>query len=82
MKQIKTIEEMTAGAFDLEVNKALSEGWELVRRYMNGENFIAEMEKNDITEAERCCANCKHCDKLAGMAPCHTCMDASNWEEE
>ena len=43
--------------------------------------LYAELEKNDITEAERCCDNCKHCDKLAGMAPCYDCEDASHWEE-
>ena len=82
MKQIKTIEEMTAGVFDLEVNKALSEGWKLVRRYVNGDYFIAELEQETITEAERSCENCKHFDKRPHERPCCDCEDASKWEED
>ena len=92
MKQIKTIEKVEAAEFDKAVNAALAEGWELVRRQVlepyNGHTcewyrtYYAEMEKNEITEAERCCDNCKHCDKSSYVEPCNTCEDASNWEEE
>lgn len=82
MKQIKTIEEMTAGVFDLEVNKALSEGWKLVRRYVNGEYFIAELEIEEITEDEKCCENCRYVNFSSDRNPCLSCRDASKWEAE
>ena len=81
MKQIKTIEEEKANRFDEAVNQALSEGWELVRRYRQDGEYIAELEKEEIAEDERCCANCKHCDLEDWQKPCRDCMDASGWEE-
>lgn len=81
MKQIKTIEEATAREFDEAVNQALREGWELIKRHIVCDLFIAELEKNEITEGERCCNNCKHCDKPPHVLPCKTCEDESNWEE-
>lgn len=93
MKQIKTIKNRLDNSenFDKEVNKALQEGWELTRREVLQPKaqseatraftmLYAELEKNDITEAERCCDNCKHCDKPAMAAPCYDCEDASHWE--
>lgn len=51
MLEIKTITEYTAGAFDKIVNKAIADGWELVRRecYITGSDrattFYAELER-------------------------------------
>ena len=51
MLEIKTITENTSFHFDHEVNKALSEGWELLRRecYITGSDrattFYAELER-------------------------------------
>ena len=51
MLEIKTITENTALRFDREVNRALSEGWELVRRdiFITGSDlattFYAELER-------------------------------------
>lgn len=82
MKQIKTVIDTNASFFDKEVNTALKEGWQLVRRYANGDYFVAELEREEITEAERECSNCKHCDKSSHSRPCCDCEDASKWEAE
>ena len=58
MKQIKTIMEQNPDRFDERVNKALTDGWYIVRRLANHGGFIAEMEKVVITEKERSCDNC------------------------
>ena len=60
MLEIKTITENTSLRFDREVNKALSEGWELTRRecYISGSDrattFYAEFERiiEDMEEDE------------------------------
>lgn len=78
MLQIKTIMEQNPETFDREVNKALAEGWRIVRRLANREGFIAEMEKVVITEKERTCDNCKHCDLPSVVGPCDTCEDVPN----
>lgn len=85
MKQIKTI--MTRidapGMFDQEVNEAIAEGWEMTKRYTIPSFFIAEMEGEIITEAERCCDNCRHSTTPGHMEPCASCNDnASNWEPQ
>lgn len=97
MKQIKTIKYRLDNAedFDKEVNVALAEGWTLTARKVllppsqpntsNYFNFMvyAELEKEIITDAERCCENCKHFDTSANMEPCLSCSDsASNWEPD
>lgn len=81
MKQIKTIENSLASSFDFEVNQALSEGWNLVRRYINGEYFIAELEQEIITEEERCCDNCRYNHTRGDREPCASCNEnADKWE--
>lgn len=83
MKQIKTIAEDNTQKFDDTVNLALQLGWELVRRYYTPDNyFVAELEKETITEAERCCENCAHFNNPGHVLPCKVCIDASHWEEE
>lgn len=95
MKQIKTIANRLSrsDAFDREVNKALEEGWMLVKRELvpavdlgsayQPVGLYAELEKHIIAENEKCCENCKHFDTSASMEPCLSCSDAaSNWEEE
>lgn len=81
MKQIKTIRKVHPEDFDQEVNDALSEGWTLVRRCVYPSYFIAELEREFISEAERSCDNCKYCDLPNTRKPCADCEDASHWEE-
>lgn len=85
MKQIKTIMEQNPDRFDERVNKALTDGWYIVRRLANHGGFIAEMEKVVITEKERSCDNCKYSDQPSVVEPCDTCQDLpqgypSKWE--
>jgi hypothetical protein len=83
MKQIKTIfVNLDPYAFDNRVNEALADGWELVGRKLIGDSFfLAELEKDIITEAERCCENCKHYDCSATSEPCSSCNeDDDKWE--
>ena len=96
MKQIKTIKNRldNAASFDKEVNAALAEGWQLTRRDVlqpkaQSENMqtytmlYAELEQEVITEAERCCENCKHYHKEPEDEPCIHCnKDADKWEAE
>ncbi len=95
MLQIKTIKHPFnhSTTFDEEVNIALAEGWRLIKREVIGPHPIkteafnvwimlyAELEKDVITEAERCCENCAYCDCDATLEPCVSCDDdASKWE--
>lgn len=95
MKQIKTIKYRldNAEGFDKEVNEALAEGWTLTARKVllppsqpNTSTYLnfmlyAELEKEIITDAERCCENCKHGDLSADIEPCINCSDNANlWE--
>lgn len=84
MLQIKTIYYHISEEFDKEVNAALAEGWKLTRRTFDNNGFLAEMEREVITEAERCCDNCAHNDKDPNREPCRSCVDgeiaSSNWE--
>lgn len=82
--------------FDRRVNEAIAEGWTLSKRSVvqeisptrMGGGFThlhvwlyAEMEKETITDAERCCENCKHGDLSADMEPCINCSDnCSHWD--
>lgn len=52
MKQIKTIYCRDAEHFDRTVNQALKEGWQLTRRAFDQFGFIAELEKEIVTEEE------------------------------
>ena len=78
MLQIKTIRAVYTDDFDLQVNGALQDGWTLVRR-LSGHDFIAELEKEVITEEERCCENCKHYDNEPNEAPCCDCNDGKKY---
>ena len=81
MKQIKTIKDSRASFFDEKVNKALQEGWALIRRYYNHDDFIAELETEVITEDEKCCENCAHYSNSPAKEPCLSCGDdADKWE--
>ena len=96
MKQIKTIVDRlnNANDFDIVVNAAIQGGWVLtVRKVLlpqsqpnNGSTFThimlyAELEKEIITDADRCCENCKHFDCPPDADPCNVCSDnCSHWE--
>lgn len=85
MIQIKTIHHRIDESvkFDDEINAALAEGWRLTKReFVTGYCVLyAELERELITEAERDCGNCKHCDNDADAEPCASCSStASNWE--
>lgn len=82
MKQIKTIRRADPEDFDREVNAALEDGWTLVRRSLSTIGFLAELEREIITEAEKCCENCEYCDYPNTRKPCADCDDdCSCWEE-
>lgn len=98
MKQIKTIKTRldNAAIFDKDVNAALADGWQLKKREVlipMAQNdrctvytmLYAELEKEVITEEERCCENCKHSDKDSNERPCCECNDGvkypTKWEE-
>lgn len=95
MLQIKTIKRPFnhMDSFDEEVNAALAEGWRLTKRAVIGPYQIetdafnvwimlyAELERYVITEAERCCENCRYCDCDSRLEPCINCNDnADKWE--
>ncbi len=82
MKQIKTIAEQNTQVFDDTVNLALEQGWGLVRRYYTPDNyFVAELEREIITEAERTCENCRYRDNDPRIEPCPNCSDdCDKWE--
>lgn len=89
MKQIKTILKGTdyLENFDAAVNKALAEGWTLTKREVlppfdyYHRTLYAELEREVVTEAERCCENCAHFGISAAAEPCASCSEeCSNWE--
>lgn len=94
MKQIKTIKNRLDNAdnFDAEVNAALADGWQLTKRevlmptsqdrvHYTYIMLYAELERDEITEAERCCENCAHFNKHSDEEPCLHCSDQANkWE--
>lgn len=88
MKQIKTIVGATATEFDNEVNAALADGWELMKRetlLIGTERWLlhcAEMEREIITEAEQACENCKHRNEPAVSSSCLGCDPETNWKWE
>ncbi len=85
MKQIKTIYEGSPEKFDEQVNAAIAEGWTLDKRGLNQYGFIAELEREIVTEEEQTCENCKHYNKPAGAEPCISCTPeegAWKWEAE
>lgn len=93
MLQIKTIKNRLDNeeAFDQAVNEALQDGWRLTRREVlqpmaQSEEYTytmlyAELAKVVITEAEKTCDNCKHCDAHPETEPCANCSeDCDKWE--
>lgn len=81
MLQIKTICDKDAKKYDEEVNAALREGWYMARRGMSPDGFFAELEREEITEAEQCCENCKHYAVAEYTQPCCDCSEeADKWE--
>lgn len=84
-KQIKTVMSTSPYNFDQQVNADLQDGWELVKHMTiptGGELcHYALLERYEMEEADKCCDNCKHCDKPVHMDPCCDCDDASHWEE-
>ena len=83
MKQIRTIKTRIEAPeeFDKTVNEAIAEGWELTKRYTIPSFFIAEMEGEVITDAERCCENCRYFNTHSNQEPCVSCDgNASKWE--
>lgn len=91
MLQIKTIADSLDNVwnFDDEVNAALAEGWKLTKRTMMMPQahatgtythpvLYAELERDVITEADRVCENCKHCDLDPNAEPCRNCNDGPN----
>lgn len=87
MKQIKTIHHRIDESvkFDEEINAAITEGWQLTKReFVPGYCMLyAELEREVITEAERCCENCAHFDCAPSKEPCCSCEDGeiapTNW---
>ena len=86
MKQILTIRRMSPEDFDEEVNIALADGWELVKRetLLIGKELsvlhIAELEK-ETPEEENTCKNCRFRHNDPADPPCDTCdEDADKWE--
>ena len=82
MLQIKTIKRKGPDTFDEAVNEALADGWTLSRRLTGPEDFVAELEKEVITEAEKCCENCKHFTRSGDLEPCVSCPDGEKWEAD
>lgn len=94
MKQIKTIRRRLDDntEFDEAVNDALKEGWQLTKREVlqpraqgpitySNIMLYAELEREAVTEEERCCENCRHFDKQSIDEPCINCSnDCSLWE--
>lgn len=92
MLQIKTIKNRLDNVdnFDKVVNEALKDGWKLTRREVLQPAaqaieytyimLYAELEKEIITEAERCCENCKHFPIPEQREPCVSCPNGEKWE--
>lgn len=94
MKQIKTIARNANAAeeFDAEVNKAIAEGWALVKRDVlrpyEGPTCLffrmlyAELEREIVEKTmERECGSCRYCSTAVYDFPCTDCKDANKWEE-
>lgn len=93
MKQIKTIKKTHHEDFDVAVNEALADGWDLVRRdshliAINGADasfvYCGELVKEIIPDHEKNCQNCD-CYESPCCGYCSSCKNHSNWgwnEEE
>ena len=73
MKKIMTVYEADPKKFDEMVNTAIAEGWGLEKRTFNQYAFIAELERDILTEEEKTCENCKHYSKSSDQEPCLSC---------
>lgn len=92
MKQIKTIMKRADDwmQFDAEVNRAVAEGWTLVKRdvlrpYERPTRIFhrmlyAELERETVGLAPHGCQTCKHINKRVSENPCHGCFNAACWE--
>ena len=84
MLQIKTILHSDPAVFDEYVNRALLEGWNLVKRdtLTNG-NFCAELELEVIAPDEHDCSTCLYSAQNGGE-PCDSCDDQiwDKWEPQ
>lgn len=89
MIQIKTIAQDLSRSekFDKEVNEAIADGWTLAKRERVStpsgykDYLYAELVRETITEAERCCENCAHYDTVSHNPPCCDCSaDGNKWE--
>lgn len=80
MLQIKTIKDPDPDCFDARVNDYLADGWTLARRLTGPDVLIAELEKDIITEAEKCCENCRHFENDPHVGACAGC-NGDKWEE-
>lgn len=80
MLQIKTIKRQDPELFDMAVNEALAEGWTLSRRLTGPTDFVAELEREIITEDEKTCENCKHSLLTGELEPCVSCPNGEKWE--
>lgn len=92
MLQIKTIKNRldNAESFDRDVNAALTKGWTLTKRTVlqpmaQSESMqsytmlYAELQRVEITEAERGCESCKHYDTHPAAEPCASCEDSPRY---
>lgn len=81
MLQIKTIYRRSAAEFDKDVNEALADGWSISRRTFDPNDFLAELERETITEAEKSCETCKYWEQQPESEPCRSCSeDCDKWE--
>lgn len=93
MIQIKTVIDLSSVRFDKEVNAALADGWELVRRYSDADGFIAELVKETEPETEPAswlitrdpslpyrCPVCGHKTDLPADQ-CPSCESFITWED-
>lgn len=83
-----------AEKFDTAVNKAIENGWTLTERKIvhpisqpDGSTSLpmlyAELERHIITEDEKNCNNCAHCNLPPDREPCLSCSDdGDKWEAE
>lgn len=91
MKRIKTIIRNTNGVeeFDAEVNKAIAEGWTLVKREVlrpyEGPTRLffrmlyAELERQTVELVPHDCQTCKWVNSDSHREPCRSCSDGENW---
>ena len=78
-RQIKTIRETTAAAFDAAVNAALKEDWQLKKRYFSKSDF-EEVFVAELTKEDGSCDDCRHHGKSLMEEPCNQCNFHDKWE--